>query len=189
MNVKRLTLAIVMMIGAMVTFASNPVRVKSGDNNALKAGITVKVEIDDHKTIIDGRGESADIYYGNQGDSSYEGFIADVDRGHASFITYFNEKRKSSVASRLSSQDGDYTLYVKVESMNVGNAGGMVWGASKKAGGAVVNGTMKLVKNDTQEVLCEYEFDGVKGLMAPKFQNRIISAYRYLADGLLKTMY
>jgi hypothetical protein len=189
MNVKRLALAIVMMIGAMATFASNPVSVKSGDKNALKANITVKVEIDDHNTIIDGRGESADVYYGNQSDSAYEGFIADVDRGHASFITYFNEKKKEGIASRLSSQDGDYTLYVKVESMNVGNAAGVVWGMSRKAGGAVVNGTMKLVKNDTLETVCEYEFAGVKGMLSPKFQFRAISVYRYLADGLLKTMY
>jgi hypothetical protein len=48
---------------------------------------------------------------------------------------------------------------------------------------------MKLVKNDTQETVCEYEFAGVKGMLSPKFQLRAISVYRYLADGLLKTMY
>jgi hypothetical protein len=186
---KRFAVAIVIMLCAVATFASSPVWVKSGNKDALKENITVKVVVDDHKTIIDGRGETADVYYGNQSASTYEGFIANVDRGHASFITYYNQKRKASIGSTMSSIEGDYTLYITVTSMNVGNAGGAVWGMSRKAGGAVVNGTMKLVKNDNEEVLCEYEFSGVKGMLAFDFEHRAISVYRYLADGLLKTMY
>ena len=74
--------------------------------------------------------------------------------------------------------------------MNVGNAGGMVWGMSRKAGGALINGTMQLVDNQTGEVACEFEFAKVKvkGLLAPIFKARVISVYRYLADGLLEAV-
>ena len=85
-------------------------------------------------------------------------------------------------------QDNDTakdTLKVNVTSMNVGNAGGMIWGMSRKAGGALINGTMQLVDNQSGETVCEFEFAKVKGLMAPVFKARAISVYRYLADGLL----
>ena len=49
------------------------------------------IVIDDHKTIIDGRNKPADVYYGEKGE--YEKFVADLERGHQSFITYFNEKK------------------------------------------------------------------------------------------------
>ena len=70
--------------------------------------------------------------------------------------------------------------------MNVGNAGGMIWGMSRKAGGAQIEGTMQLVDNATGET--KFEFAKVKGLLAPVFRARAISVYRYLADGLLKSV-
>ena len=56
---------------------------------------------------------------------------------------------------------------------------------SRKAGGALINGMMQLVDNQSGETVCEFEFAKVKGLMAPVFKARAISVYRYLADGLL----
>ena len=47
---------------------------------------------------------------------------------------------------------------------------------------------MQLVDNATGETKCEFEFAKVKGLMAPVFRARVISVYRYLADGLLKAV-
>ena len=67
-------------------------------------------------------------------------------------------------------------------------AGGMIWGMSRKAGGAQIEGTMQLVDNATGETKCEFEFAKVKGLLAPVFRARAISVYRYLADGLLKSV-
>ena len=88
---------------------------------------------------------------------------------HESFITYFNEKKRKALltVSSDSAVQADYTLNVKVTLMNVGNAGGMVWGMSRKAGGAQIEGTMQLVDNATGETKCVFEFAKVKGLMAP----------------------
>lgn len=89
---------------------------------------------------------------------------------------------------RRTSVDAEYTLKINVVSMNVGNAGGMVWGTSRKAGGALINGNMQLINNETDEVVCEFIFAGVKGLLSPVFKGRAISVYRYLADNLLKAV-
>lgn len=43
---------------------------------------------------------------------------------------------------------------------------------------------MKLV-DDSDNVLCEISFNGIKGMLNPKFTGRAISVYRYLADALI----
>lgn len=85
-------------------------------------------------------------------------------------------------------EQAKYTLKINVASMNVGNAGGVAWGITRKAGGALINGNMQLVNNETGEVVCEFIFAKVKGLLSPVFRGRAISVYRYLADNLLKAV-
>ena len=161
--------------------------VKGGDESIFTQDVIVNVVIDDYTTLIDRRNQTADVYYGNQGQKVYEDFVADLNRGHASFITYFNEKKPMSVKLSMadSAVDAQYTCKVTVTLMNVGNSGlGMV----KKAGGALINGNMKFIDNATGKVVCEYEFARVKGLMGPVFRARAISVYRYLADALLNAI-
>ena len=123
-------------------------------------------------------------------EAEYEKFVNDLDRAHKSFVTYFNEKKPGKVKFEMadSATTADYTLQITVTTMNVGNAGGFAWGLSRKAGGAQIEGTMQLVDNATGEVVCKFEFEKVKGLLAPVFKARAISVYRYLADELLKTV-
>lgn len=178
------------LISFLTLNAANPVRLISGDRSVFQQDNVAFVIIDDHTTLIDGKDQTADIYYGNKSKEEYEKFKDDVDRGHASFITYFNEKRKENIKLTMSDIDenANYTLKINVTSMNVGNAGGIIWGLSRKAGGALINGTMQLIDKSTGEIVCEFKFEGVKGLMAPIFRARAISVYRYLADGLLKVV-
>ena len=179
-----------LLCGVFALNAANPVKLKSGDKAVFQKEATAKVVIDDHKTVIDRRDQTADVYYGSQSAEEYEKFVNDLDRAHESFITYFNEKRKLKTKLTMTSanDNASYTLKIKVSSMNVGNAGSVVWGMSPKAGGALINGTMLLINNQNGETVCDFEFSGVKGLMAPVFRARAISVYRYLADGLLKTI-
>ena len=172
-----------------LSYAGNPVKLVKGDKEVFFTEATVNVVIDDHKTLIDRKDQTADVYYGAQSADEYAKFTDDLDRAHKSFITYFNEKkRKALVTMADSSATAAYTLRIKVEVMNVGNAGGMIWGMSRKAGGAQIEGTMQLVDNAADKVVCEFKFSEVKGLMAPVFRARAISVYRYLADGLLKAV-
>ena len=106
-------------------------------------------------------------------------------------LTYFNEKKRKALltVSSDSAVQADYTLNVKVTLMNVGNAGGMVVGNEPQSGRRTDRRhTMQLVDNATGETKCVFEFAKVKGLMAPVFRARAISVYRYLADGLLKSV-
>ncbi len=187
---KRFVLILSFLVGVLTLNGANPVKLVKGDKSVFYQESAAYVVIDDHTTLIDGKNEKADVYYGNKSQKAYEEFVDDVDRGHASFITYFNEKRANRIKMTMSDTDEDtnYTLTVKVISMNVGNAGGMVWGLSRKAGGALINGTMQLIDKSTQKVVCEFEFEKVKGLLSPDFRVRVISVYRYLADGLLKAV-
>lgn len=173
----------------------NPVRLIKGDPSVFKQEGIVYVVIDDHTTIIDGKDQPADVYYGNKSVSEYEDFKLGVDIGHASFITYYNQKRKMSTKLIMSdmsdiSEYANYILKINVTSMNVGNAGGAFWGMGiiQKAGGALINGTMQLIDNSNGDVLCEFEFEKVKGKAAPVFMARAISVYQYLADGFLKAV-
>lgn len=187
---KKLFLAMVLLIGVVALQAANPVKLVKGDKNIFLTEATVRVVIDDHKTLIDRRDQTADVYYGAKGEDEYAKFVDDLDRAHESFVTYFNEKKRMSLLTMTSDStiQAAYTLNVRVTLMNVGNAGGMIWGMNRKAGGAQIEGTMQLVDNATGEVSCEFEFSEVKGLMAPVFRARAISVYRYLADGLLKVV-
>lgn len=187
---KKFAIVLGLLLSVITLHAADPVKLVKGDKSVFRQEVMVNVIIDDHTTVIDRKDQTADVYYGNQSAEKYEQFVADVDRGHESFITYFNEKKKSKTKLTMTSanESAAYTLKVKVTSMNVGNAGGMVWGMSRKAGGALINGTMQLVDNQTGEVACEFEFAKVKGLMAPVFRARVISVYRYLADGLLEAV-
>ena len=47
---------------------------------------------------------------------------------------------------------------------------------------------MKLTDRLTDEVICEFQFYKIKGMLSPKFRGRAISVYRYLADELIKTV-
>lgn len=167
-------------------FAKSPLMsIKSGSLDILKEEVSINVVIEDFDPIIDGKNQGAKDYYTAQGGTAYSDFCADLKRGHESFISYYNEKRRVK-STLVKSPDAPYTLQVKVELMNVGNAGAAVMGFSYKAGGAVVNGKMLLVESATQKVVCEVEFNGIKGMRSPVFVGRAISVYRYLADALLK---
>ena len=187
---KKVFLVMALLMGVVALQAGNPVKLVKGDKGVFLTEATVRVVIDDHKTLIDRRDQTADVYYGAKGADEYEKFVDDVDRAHESFVTYFNEKKRKALLTMTSDSaaQADYTLNVKVTLMNVGNAGGMIWGMSRKAGGAQIEGTMQLVDNATGETKCEFEFAKVKGLMAPVFRARVISVYRYLADGLLESV-
>ena len=179
---------LVLMVGALLSTlivnATAPVKLKSGDVSVFKEKVVAHVIIDDYKTIIDGKNKTADVYYGEKGE--YEKFVADLGRGHQSFITYFNEKKgKIKMTMSDSANDAEYTLRVNVSSMNVGNAS--IWGMPK-TGGALINGTLALIENKTGKVVCEFDFVGVKGLGNAKFEHRVISVYRYLAAELLKVL-
>ena len=187
---RKVILVMALLMGVVALQAGNPVKLVKGEKDIFFTEATVRVLIDDHKTMIDRRDQTADEYYGAKGEGEYAKFVDDLDRAHESFITYFNEKKRKVLLTVTSDSTAQaaYTLNVKVTLMNVGNAGGMVWGMSRKAGGAQIEGTMQLVDNATGEVKCEFEFAKVKGLMAPVFRARAISVYRYLADGLLKSV-
>lgn len=180
-----------LMVIVASSYAGSPVKLVKGDKEVFFTEAAVQVVIDDHKTLIDRRNQTADVYYGEKGADEYAKFVDDLNRAHKSFITYFNEKKREvrlTMADSLGTDTAAYTLRIKVSLMNVGNAGGMIWGMSRKAGGAQIEGTMQLLDNADGAVLCEFEFSKVKGLMAPVFRARAISVYRYLADGLLKAV-
>lgn len=173
-------------------FAGNKVELKSGDKSIFAQAVDVNVVIDDHTTMIDRVDKTADVYYSEKSKEEYDKFVEDVDRGHESFITYFNENKAKKAGNVKLSLSGnaaaDYVLNVKVDKMNVGNAGGVAWGMNRKAGGVQIEGSMQLVDNRTGNVVCEFTFKEVKGMMAPVFRARVISVYRYLADELLKAV-
>lgn len=187
---KRLAFTLAFLLGIVMLHAADRVTLVKGDKDIFKTEATAVVVIDDHKTLIDGKDQTADVYYTAQSEEEYAKFIEDLDRAHLSFTTYFNEKKKKNIGMVMadSSDTAKYTLNIKVTTMNVGNAGGMIWGMSRKAGGAQIEGTMQLVDNATGETVCEFTFKKVKGLMAPVFKARAISVYRYLADELLKAV-
>ena len=189
---KLVLMFIAMTMALSLSAKKNIVQMVSGDKDVFyKEEAVVNVVIDDHKTLIDGKDKTADIYYGDKGADEYQKFIEDLDRAHESFITFFNEKKGGRIKLTMTGEpqfDAEYTLKINVVSMNVGNAGGMVWGVNRKAGGALINGNMQLINNETDEVVCEFIFAGVKGLLSPVFKGRAISVYRYLADNLLKAV-
>lgn len=189
---KLVLLFIAMTMAFSLSAQKNSVQLVSGDKDVFyKEEAIVNVVIDDHKTLIDGKDKTADVYYGDKGGDEYKNFVEDLDRAHESFITFFNEKKSSRIKLTMTGEpqfDAEYTLKINVVSMNVGNAGGMVWGVNRKAGGALINGNMQLINNETDEVVCEFIFARVKGLLSPVFKGRAISVYRYLADNLLKAV-
>ena len=187
---KRLICMMAILMGGVVAQAADRVKLVKGDKDIFHVEATAVVVIDDHKTMIDRRDQTADVYYTSKGEEEYQKFVEDLDRAHLSFTTYFNEKKKKAIQMTMADQadDAEYTLKIKVTKMNVGNAGGMIWGMSKKAGGAQIEGTMQLIDNATGEAVCEFEFEKVKGLLSPTFRARAISVYRYLADELLKAV-
>ena len=185
---KKIMLLLFTVLSIATHSAENPIRLVKGDNAIFTKNVTAKVIIDDHKTIIEKKNKPADVYFKSQGAGKYDAFVSDVDRAHASFVTYFNEKKKSSIKMRVGLHESGaaYTMKIKVKSMNVG---AVAFGFSHKTGGVVLNGTLSVINNKSGKTVCEYEFEGVKGTMAPKFEIRAISAYRYLADALLEANY
>lgn len=191
MIMRKLLLLVSLLFTVFSASAANVnVELTGGDKKVFKEVAIVNVVIDDHKTLIDGKNKTADVYYGEKSEDEYKKFVEDLDRAHESFITFFNEHRKGGINLTMDSmnEEAKYTLKINVASMNVGNAGGVAWGMTRKAGGALINGNMQLVNNETGEVVCEFIFAKVKGLLSPVFRGRAISVYRYLADNLLKAV-
>ena len=165
--------------------SNNPVVLKSGDVSVFQKEATANVVIDDHKVLIDGTGKTADVYYGEKSVAEYEQFIANINRGHESFITSFNEKKRAKIKFVLSGSDVDtqYTLKVNLSLMNVGHAGG-IWSMKKKTGGVLINGTMGLIEKATGKVICEFEFGNLQGRKGYTFQQRISNCYAALGEFL-----
>ena len=183
---KRILGLIVGILICTSAYAQNPLmKVKSGSLDIFKAEVNIKVDIDDYNAIIAGPNQRAEEFYATKGGSAYTDFCSDLIRAHKSFISYYNAEKGNIKSTVGESSDYPYTLQIYVTHMNVGNAGASVIGLSHKSGGALINGTMKLVDNATNEVQCEIEFNGIKGMRSPNFNGRAISVYRYLAEALL----
>lgn len=91
---KLVLMFIAMTMALSLSAQKNSVQMVSGDKDVFyKEEAVVNVVIDDHKTLIDGKDKTADIYYGDKGADEYQKFIEDLDRAHESFITFFNEKK------------------------------------------------------------------------------------------------
>ena len=183
---KKIVLMATMLLSVLTLNAkkgNNPVVLKSGNVSVFQKEATANVVIDDHKVLIDGTGKTADVYYGEKNVAEYEKFISDIERGHESFITSFNEKKGSKIKFVLSGSDVDtqYTLKVDISVMNVGHAGG-IWAMKKKAGGVFINGAMKLIENATGKVICEFEFNNLQGRKGYTFQQRISNCYATLGE-------
>lgn len=191
MKTLKLWLLVVGMMAAVHLTAANPLKVKSGSLDVLKDEAVAVVEFDHANPIVDGKELSAKDYYSAKSEEEYQKFVSEMNRGSESFITFFNENKgkKSPIRLSLSTEEQEnakYRLLVKVNRINAGNGGGMVWGMSRKAGGAVLHGEMTFVNVATGEPVCVIDFADVKGLLNPAFYARIISAYRYLADYLIE---
>lgn len=184
---KKLFLSLILTFSALCAYSQNGLRLLSGDVSVFNEPITFNVTINDSNPIIDGKDQLAEDYYKNQSEKHYKDFITSLERAHESFITYYNEKKGDIKSSINNFSDAQYTLHIDVTSMNVGNGGGFAFGFTAKSGGAVLNGTMKLV-DDSDNVLCEISFNGIKGMLNPKFTGRAISVYRYLADALINAI-
>lgn len=183
---KRLLVLIAGILLCAGAYAQNPLmNVKSGSLDLFREQVNINVVVDDYNAIIDGPNQCAKEYYTAKGGSAYTDFCSDLIRAHKSFISYYNAEKGGLKSTVGESRDYPYTLQINVTSMNVGNAGASVFGLSHKSGGALINGTMTLVDNATNEVQCEIEFNGIKGMRSPVFNGRAISVYRYLADALL----
>lgn len=184
---RRMFVLLVSVLMSVCAFAQNPLMtVKSGSLDLFREPVNINVVIDDYDPIIDGRDKGAKEYYTEQGGSQYTDFCADLVRAHKSFISYYNAEKCGVKSTVGTSDDAPYTLQIHVSLMNVGSGGASIFGLSLKSGGALINGDMKLVKNDSDEVMCEIEFQGIKGVRCPTFNGRAISVYRYLAEALLE---
>ena len=109
---KKAFFAWIMLLGAVTLKAANPVKLTNGDAAVFQEEAVAYVEIDDHKTVIDGKNQTADVYYGEKSAQDYENFVADLDRAHESFVAYFNEKRKTSVKLMMTGEKTDSVEYV-----------------------------------------------------------------------------
>ena len=186
---KRFFLLLICTLSCVCSFAKGSyMSIKSGSLDIFKEAVNINVAIDDYNAIIDGRNQPAKDYYTAQSQLAYTEFCTDLMRGHESFISYFNTEKGSIKSTVDISEDSPYTLQINVSSINVGNSGAAIIGLSHKAGGAVINGEMKLIEKATNKVLCEIEFSEIKGMRSPIFKGRVISVYRYLADALLNTI-
>lgn len=186
---KRVIVFFVCTICSLCIYAKNPfMTIKSGSLDIFNDSICVNVEINDYNPIIDGENQYAEDYYTAQGQNKYFAFCDDLKRAHESFISYYNIEKGKLKSIVGKSNEYPYTLQIDVTLMNVGNAGASLIGLSHKSGGALINGTMTLIDNSTKLILCEIEFQGIKGMRAPVFSGRAISVYRYLADAFLETI-
>lgn len=182
---KRITLLIIGVISTLGLFAVNPITLVSGDIDRFKQESVANVVIDDHNPTLDRINKTAEVYYKEQSEEKYAAFTSDLERAHLSFRTYFNEKKPSEIKMRFadSHKNAEYTLHIAVSLMSIG-----FFGVLPRNGGTAIYGTMELVDNATGETVCTLDFENVKGYMAPKFRDRAISSYRYLADWLIKTI-
>lgn len=180
---KRIIFSLAMAFCCISAYSQDNVTIKSGDVSVLSEEVAFSVEINDFNPLIDGKNQSAEEYYTEKSEKHYEDFVTSLKNSHKGFAEYFNKKKGKAIKSSVEAE-GQYKLLVDIASMNVGNAGGMVWGVSPKAGGILINGDMTLIDSEGKTV-CEMSFENVKGLMAPKFEDRAINVYRLLAKKLI----
>lgn len=187
---KRITLFTILMVSVLAAFAGDKMKLTEGDKAIFKEECVANVVFDDYTTIIDGKEQTADVYYRAKSEEEYTNFVNALNMGHENFIKRFNDKKKKKIKLELadSAANAAYTLKVTITRMNVGNGSAVAWGWGAKAGGTQIEGTMQLVNNATGEAVCKFEFAEIKGLKAVVFRARAVSAYRYLADELIKAV-
>ncbi|MCD8304783.1 MAG: hypothetical protein LUC86_08185 [Prevotellaceae bacterium] len=150
---RKLSVALYVVLICGVAFAGNPCKVLSGEEkleSILGEKVFMSLEIDWAETLYDNRGEAKPVL-----GEDYDFIVNDCER---SFITGFNEKSNGPKFLQTSS-DVKYKCVFKVTNVNrIARSPGY---ATKHV--AQVWGSVKIVDLSTGETLVSISIDGAKG--------------------------
>ena len=171
---KSLLFSLLCLFSAVNLYAKEPVSVKSGDISVFKEKAAYLFEIDYSAATADG--VPVDEYLENK-KGDWNTNPKDIELCTRNF-NYGIKKIKGLQITK--NPNAPYKIVVHVNSLDMGNGVGAIVGgglATRKAGGAVMSGTVDVIDMKTNEAVCTLNVDELKGAASVNEKGRLLFMY------------
>jgi hypothetical protein len=194
---KLMMMTLLLMMMAVTANAKSAVAVKSGDVNVfVQSGKTATLKLDFSKAKI------ANLSKNELTDKLMRTHLEETDpvtaenweskhvpECRAFFIERWNEGK--NCLKMVDGTSGDYQVIVNIDYIDFGSGSAAVWGFGKKAGGAIIRGTLD-VKDASGKTICTLDINDLRGMSQrtmdmkfPTFGRRMALLFKTVAKEVL----
>ena len=174
---------VILVLGITPLFAEDPITLASGDLSVLKTKSLAIFTVDYSSAKVGDL--TLEEYLETRGEKFTSDWYKFSESTQSFFSTWMNRKSKGMKITEKQ-EEASYKINVRVDMLDLGFGGGAFVPLTVKLGGCVMFGTINIIDLKTNETVCTFDVNNLKGDKHNLLDVRIGYMYREIADRLCK---